>query len=180
MNENLVVRRAVLDDAEDIARVHTRSWQFAYQGILSNDYLDALRWETRFEMWNRRLGDTQSTSNNVFVSTEADRRVTGFASIGEVRDDDLTSRKFFELYAIYVAPEFWDLGVGRALWDIALASLPSGTPGVSLWVLTENERGRRFYERRGFESDGTSRIEQIGGRALEELRYFRPSELKAL
>lgn len=179
MIDDLVVRRATVDDAEGVARVHTRSWQFAYRGILSNDYLDALRWETRFEMWSRRLSDTQPTSNNVFVATETDGTVTGFASIGEVRDDDLTSRKFFELYAIYVAPEFWDLGVGRALWEIALTSVPSGTPGVSLWVLTENERGRRFYERQGFESDGTSRIEEIGGRALEELRYLRQNELKA-
>ena len=97
--------------------------------------------------------------------------VTGFASIGEVRDEDLMPQKFFELYAIYVAPEYWDLGVGRALWKAALASVPSGAGGVSLWVLTQNERGRRFYQRTGFMPDGTRHVENIGGMDVEEMRY---------
>lgn len=105
--------------------------------------------------------------------------VTGFASIGEVRDEDLKPEKFFELYAIYVAPEYWDLGLGRELWTAALDSVPPGIVGVSLWVLTQNERGRRFYERSGFEFDGTQRIEELGGLAVKEMRYIYPGSLLA-
>jgi ribosomal protein S18 acetylase RimI-like enzyme len=157
----------------NFARVHTRSWQSAYRGILSDDYLDALRWEVRFEMWSGRLSNTQPTSNDLFVAINAEGAVTGFATIGEVRDDDLVSRKFFELYAIYVDPESWSRGVGRSLIDAALMSVPSCIPGVSLWVLADNDRGRRFYERQGFEHDGMIRIERIGDRDLEEVRYIR-------
>ena len=174
-----MIRAASIGDAEAIARVHTHSWQLAYQGILSKDFLDGLRWETRVERWEKGLSDPRPNSNSVFVSTTIDGLVTGFASIGEVRDEDLMPQKFFELYAIYVAPEYWDLGVGKALWNAALASVPSGTAGVSLWVLAQNERGRRFYERSGFESDGTRRIEKIGGIDLEEMRYSRPGSMLA-
>ena len=172
-----MIRAASVDDAEAIARVHTHSWQLAYQGILSKDFLNGLQWETRVERWEKILSDPDPSSNSVFVSTTLDGLVTGFASIGEVRDEDLRPQKFFELYAIYVAPEYWDLGVGRVLWNAALAAVPSGTAGVSLWVLTQNERGRRFYERRGFEFGGIHRIEQIGGQDLEEMRYIHPGSI---
>jgi ribosomal protein S18 acetylase RimI-like enzyme len=160
----------------NFARVHTRSWQSAYRGILSDDYLDALRWETRFEMWSGRFSNPHPTSNNLFVAVNADGAVAGFATIGEVRDDDLISRKFFELYAIYIDPDSWGRGVGRSLLDVALTSVPSGTPGVSLWVLEGNDRARRFYERQGFEYDGTSRTEHIGHMDLEEVRYIRTGD----
>jgi ribosomal protein S18 acetylase RimI-like enzyme len=173
VTEDLFVRHALLDDAEGIARAHTISWQSAYRGILSDEYLDGLRWETRYEMWSGRISNVSPTTNNLFVATSADGTVLGFASIGEVRDEDLISQKFYETYAIYVVPESWGLGVGKALMDVALASVPTGTSGVSLWVLTDNERGRSFYERQGFKHDGTNRIEHIGGQDLEEMRYLR-------
>jgi len=42
-----------------------------------------------------------------------------------------------------------------------------------LWVLTDNSRARRFYERGGFAPDGATNIlAGLGG--VEELRYARP------
>ena len=169
-----MIRAASVDDAEAIAQVHTRSWQLAYQGIMSEDFLAELRWETRVERWEKILCDPHPDSNSVFVSTTNEGTVTGFASIGQVRDEDLKPQKFFELYAIYVAPEYWNLGFGNTLWNAALTSVPPSTSGVSLWVLTQNERARRFYERAGFSSDGTRHIENIGGLDLEEMRYVIP------
>jgi GNAT superfamily N-acetyltransferase len=145
MANDFVLRRAIAGDAEGIARVHTRSWQSAYKGILPDDFLDALRWESRIEAWSGIISTTQTTTNDIFVATDADSAVAGFASIGEVRDDDLISQMFFELQAIYVAPELWNQGVGRALMEVALTAMPPTTPGLSLWVLAANERGRRFY-----------------------------------
>jgi ribosomal protein S18 acetylase RimI-like enzyme len=173
VTEDLFVRHAVFDDAEGIARAHTISWQSAYRGILSDEYLDGLRWETRYEMWSGRLSNVSPTTNNLFVATNTGGTVLGFASIGTVRDKDLVSQEVYEIYAIYVVPESWSLGVGKALIDVALASVPARTSGVSLWVLTDNERGRSFYERQGFKHDGTNRIELIGGQDLEEMRYLR-------
>jgi ribosomal protein S18 acetylase RimI-like enzyme len=141
---------------------------------MSKDFLAGLRWETRVERWDKILRDPRPNSNTVFVSTGIDGLVTGFASIGEVRDEDLKLQEFFELYAIYVAPESWNLGFGNALLNAALVTVPRSTPGLSLWVLTQNERGRRFYERAGFSADGTRHIENIGGRDLEEMRYIIP------
>jgi hypothetical protein len=111
MKEPLAIRHAVLADAEGIARFHTRSWQIAYRGIVSDDYLDALKWETRFEIWSNRLSSTHSDSNSLFVAIAANRSVKGFAAIGEVRDEALVPKGFFELFAIYIEPEAWGLEI---------------------------------------------------------------------
>ena len=53
----------------------------------------------------------------------------------------------------------------------ALAAL--GFEDIFLWVLEENARARRFYERAGFAAAGESIECDIGGKTLRELRYVR-------
>jgi hypothetical protein len=53
--------------------------------------------------------------------------------------------------------------------------MPADSTGVALWVLTGNHRGRHFYAHRGFTPDRASRVINIAGRDLEELRYQRPA-----
>jgi GNAT superfamily N-acetyltransferase len=53
--------------------------------------------------------------------------------------------------ALYVVPEAWGTGVADALYD-CVAEI-AGSP-ATLWVLEANERGRRFWERRGWRPTG--------------------------
>jgi ribosomal protein S18 acetylase RimI-like enzyme len=78
-----------------------------------------------------------------------------------------------ELYALYVTPAWWSAGAGRALMDLVLASLEAdGYRQVVLWVLADNARARRFYDRAGFAPDGgTNIITGLGG--VLEVRYAR-------
>lgn len=57
MSENgrVIVRYAAVADAAEIAAVHIRSWQRAYQGHLDQDFLDALDPVARAEGWRRSL-----------------------------------------------------------------------------------------------------------------------------
>lgn len=62
------------------------------------------------------------------------------------------------LNGLYVRPEAWGTGVAARLHDRAIEALrASGVVTARLWVLAENHRARRFYERRGWEPDGTTR-----------------------
>ena len=78
-----------------------------------------------------------------------------------------------ELYALYVTPDWWSAGVGRALMDSVLASLrDAGYTSAVLWVLADNARARRFYDRAGFAPDGVTNIlAGLGG--VLEFRYAR-------
>jgi putative acetyltransferase len=61
------------------------------------------------------------------------------------------------LHGFYVVPEHWGTGVAGELHDAALAEL-ADCPEIRLWVLEENRRARRFYERRGWRRNGETRV----------------------
>jgi hypothetical protein len=56
-----------------------------------------------------------------------------------------------------------------------LDALPFLGPRAYLWVLAENARARRFYERGGWTADGVTRTEAIGGEPVLQLRYLLES-----
>jgi GNAT superfamily N-acetyltransferase len=63
------------------------------------------------------------------------------------------------LNGLYVLPEAWGTGVAAELHDRALDALrDAGVDTARLWVLEGNTRARRFYEKRGWFVDGTTRV----------------------
>ncbi len=46
-----------------------------------------------------------------------------------------------------------------------------GFQDIFLWVLEENSRARKFYEKCGFTSAGRSMEYEIGGKMLREMQY---------
>jgi RimJ/RimL family protein N-acetyltransferase len=61
------------------------------------------------------------------------------------------------LHGFYVLPEWWGSGVAAELHDAALQSTPD-CPELRLWVLEENHRARRFYEKHGWRENGETRV----------------------
>ena len=78
-----------------------------------------------------------------------------------------------ELYALYVAPAYWSTGAGRALMGRVMAEAQAeGYPRIVLWVLEQNARARRFYERAGFRQRGRAHsLGWLGG--IPEVCYTR-------
>lgn len=163
------VKLAELSDSEGIARVHTRSWQSAYRGLLPDDWLDALRWEDRKVRWDAIL--TSGNKGHVFVATNPQNEIVGFASSGPSRDEDTDQDRVHELYAIYLIPEYWGKGIGTALFRAVMEKIPRTAIRLELWVLEDNSRGRKFYESQGFTLDGATKLAEIDGYQLEEVRY---------
>ncbi len=159
----MLVRPARREDAAALADVHVRTWQVAYQHVFGADRLAGIG-DRRRRQWEESLANPQPNSQ-VLVS-EQDERVTGFAAVGDSRDEPGKG----ELYAIYVVPEAWVTGVGAALMARALEAL-RGYSSATLWVLEDNPRARRFYEREGWILDGGRRDEEFLGVTVPEVRY---------
>jgi ribosomal protein S18 acetylase RimI-like enzyme len=158
---------ATLQDASGIASVHVRSWQAAYAGILSAEFLGSLSIERRTSQWQDIL---QKRESKTLVAYDA-AGVSGFISFGHWRDE-LAAEEDGEIWALYAKPEVWGAGVGRALLDVAVGELGTlGRKTVSLWVLSKNERAVRFYEASGFKTvHGSAKSFELGGRQVEEVR----------
>jgi GNAT superfamily N-acetyltransferase len=63
------------------------------------------------------------------------------------------------LEGLYVVPEQWGSGLADALHDQALDLVRAfGSTRCHLWVLEDNARARRFYERRGWQENGETRV----------------------
>jgi GNAT superfamily N-acetyltransferase len=155
------VRRATVADARDIADVHVRAWQVAYRHAFPAAKLDALTVDEREERWRRSLEE-----QTVFVAEDGGT-VVGWASAGASRDADGEG----ELYGLYVAPEAWGRGAGRALIGQVEAELARNHPEAILWVLEDNPRARRFYEQAGWGLDGARKRDVFLGVEVDEVRY---------
>jgi GNAT superfamily N-acetyltransferase len=63
------------------------------------------------------------------------------------------------LNGFYVLPERWGSDVAPVLYAAGMDLIrASGARSAHLWVLEANARARRFYERRGWRENGTTRI----------------------
>jgi GNAT superfamily N-acetyltransferase len=161
------VRRAEPSDADEVARVHVRSWQVAYRGLLADDYLDGLRPEDRAARY--QFGRRDQHAPLTLIATDAGT-ITGFATIGPATDVDVDGAG--ELLALYVDPPLWGSGIGRTLVSAARHRLvETGHAAAVLWVLVGNERARRFYEVDGWMPDGARRDYQVWRTIANEVRY---------
>ena len=167
---SLAVRRASVADARAIAEIGVRGWQAAYRGILPDDFLAGLSAAAREVAWRSLLESDEAGGAPAWLA-ERDGCAVGFVASGPPRDSDLPLPAA-EIYAIYVLPDGWRSGAGRALMSTAVDHwLARGVTTLVLWVLEANVRGRAFYEALGWEADGTSQPLDMGGFAIREVRY---------
>jgi ribosomal protein S18 acetylase RimI-like enzyme len=157
------VRRARLEDARAIARVHAETWREAYEHVFGAGRLASVRVDARLAQWERILAADQS---DVFVAPA--HGIVGFVSTGDSRDADADA----ELFAIYVLPGAWGTGAGSALMRAGIEAMRLRASGDAvLWVLDDNPRARRFYEREGWTLDGERKEDEYLGLRVAEVRY---------
>jgi GNAT superfamily N-acetyltransferase len=76
-------------------------------------------------------------------------------------------------------PSAWGTGAASALHELACNELAArGHTDVVLWVVEQNDRARRFYEREGWHYDGREKTEPIGGVDVAEVSYRRRLEAR--
>jgi len=162
----MIIRRAILEDAKGIAEVHVKSWQETYKGIVDQEYLDNLKVEDRFRMWEAGLS-VKNHSEPVYVAENRQGEIIGFASFGAER-----SKRFAadgELYAIYLLEKYKGSKIGTALFAAGVKDFLSHYSSILVWVLAEN-KSRLFYEKFVPEKAGEEEI-TIAGKKHKEIAY---------
>ena len=140
---NVLIKK--METEEEIrgkAFVAWRAWHETYPGLLSQAYLDRLTLEKCEEAAFR-------WPDNLLVAKDSGC-VIGFVGYGDRGEE---APGIGEIFALYVLPEYYGKGVGRRLMEAGLDQLKN-YPQVCLWVLKENRRAIRFYQKCGFRPDG--------------------------
>lgn len=166
--DDLRIRPALVNDAEDIAKVHVYTWQSAYLGLIPDSFLQGLNVEQRTANWAKNI-ETPLPKTHTFVA-EINGEIVGFIGVGADLENDFSNQG--EVYAIYVSPDIQGRGIGAALMRAGLQDLiVQGFPSAILWVLDGNLRTQAWYESHGWKSTGRSKVDQHGDLALEEVEY---------
>jgi GNAT superfamily N-acetyltransferase len=167
--KNVHVRDATIEDAEGLARIHVRGWQWGYRGLLPSAYLEGLSVERRAEQWRSWLLDPGRT--RTWVAGTEELALAGFVAAGPSRDPR-AGAEAGEIYAIYLEEAVAGSGVGRTLLRHAVDGLrEAGFARATLWVLDRNARARRFYEKAGWAADGATHSEPREDVEMNEVRY---------
>jgi RimJ/RimL family protein N-acetyltransferase len=165
----VTVRDATPEDGRAIAAVRVETWRVAYAHIFPAEHLNAMSADEDAKWWRTLIADRPPRSRTVVAVAAGE--VVGFASLGRARESQ-ASDSLGELYAIYVLPRMWGAGVGQALMAATLDRLRQERfVEAVLWVLEDNPRTRRFYERAGWRDDGEAKDEEFLGTFIREVRY---------
>jgi GNAT superfamily N-acetyltransferase len=62
------------------------------------------------------------------------------------------------LNGLYVHPDDWGTGAAALLHAAAVEAIAAAHDEAKLWVLAENRRARRFYEKHGWRPNGETRV----------------------
>jgi GNAT superfamily N-acetyltransferase len=105
-------------------------------------------------MWSR-WGWVDRPGQHVFVG-EVDGRVLGFGFVGPERSEpEGTFTGLGEVHAFYFHPDAWGSGAATPTMGRCHEFLHgAGFSQAVLWVLRDNPRARRFYEKSGWSPTG--------------------------
>lgn len=161
----MIIREALIEDAQGIARVHVDSWRTTYKGIIPENFLKNLTYEQRTELWEKNISNTES---HVLVAENNDNQIIGFADgwKREINSENNAS----DLTSLYLLEAYQGQGIGKKLFkEIFVHFKNLGHEKIFVDVLEDNKT-RYFYEYYGAKLEKTVQI-NIGGTLINELVY---------
>jgi GNAT superfamily N-acetyltransferase len=162
----MIVRKAQVGDAPNIAKVHVQSWHETYRGIMPDAVLDSQSVEQRQAMWERVIPEKLAVKP-LFVAVH-DNEIVGFAAGGAVQGE--YEGYDSELYAIYALKAVHGQGIGRKLMAHLAQNLHElGYKALMLWVAKGNPTAG-FYAHMGGKPFA-EKSETFGATELVEVAY---------
>ena len=151
------------DDLLEISNIYESSWKSAYKDIIPQDYLDSIppgHW----------AGNINKTGWHSLALIE-NGLIIGTASFCKSRWEQYDN--YGEIVSIYFLPAYMGKGYGTHLLKRCIEELNGlGYRNMLLWVLEDNQRARKFYEKNGFICSEAYMSDDIGGKELREVMYY--------
>ncbi|MDV3256545.1 MAG: GNAT family N-acetyltransferase [Sphingomonas sp.] len=162
---NILYRNATSDDARAMADLGARTFTHTFGHLYRPSDLEQFLQNHSRENWDKELNDP---AFEVRVA-ERDGELVGYAKLGPPHLPFEPRGEAAELRQLYVVEEMKGQGVADELirWVIDRAR-QRRADHLYLSVFTDNHRARRFYEKYGFEPEGTYAF-MVGTHADEDI-----------
>jgi ribosomal protein S18 acetylase RimI-like enzyme len=163
----IMIRKADIDDSSRIADIQIFGWRNAYRGIIDDEILFK---RLNIEKKSQMIKNVLEEGKEEWFVYEDNGIIKGMMILGKSRDGD--KKDAFELWAIYVDPFMMRNGIGKTMIEYCEEiGQKRGYKENILWVLEENNIGRKFYEKNGYKKDGSKKtIEKFNA---VEIRYCK-------
>ena len=161
----VVYRTANVADADALAELGARTFTHTFGHLYQPDDLEIFLQNHSTANWAKEL---QDPAFEVRVA-EQDGELVGYIKLGPPHLPFEPRGEAAELRQLYVVEEAKGQGVAHELmrWVIERAR-DNRADHLYLSVFTENHRARRFYEKYGFEPEGTYAF-MVGNHADEDI-----------
>jgi GNAT superfamily N-acetyltransferase len=163
------VRAAEPDDAEALVQLTAAGWRAAYQGMVPRRMIERLP----IAAWRHDIGTglRAPVADAFTYVAELNGALAGYCYVAAPGREEPEGSRVAELVAIYVEPERWRLGVGRALAESAAGEAARlGYEQIKLWTFESNARARAFYLALGWRLDGERQPHPASGTPLVGMR----------
>ena len=162
----LVFRKARQEDAQQVAALHTISWQQNYRGIFSDYYLDHEVPPNRIKVWKDRL--THPSKNQYVLLAEEKGTIVGF--VCAYLNQDATYGTYLD--NLHVSAKMQGSGIGTHLMGKLANELKTLTKqGIYLWVVEGNDLAINFYDNLKGKALDTVKADDIGDAPFLKIRY---------
>lgn len=159
------VREARESEFVAMARMKARAWRQSHGDLIPEAIVERQSGERAIQNTAERWRISLDQGNRYWVVLR-DEAIVGVAHGGEARDADAPVP--LELTMIYLL----DIEKGRGTADRLLAAAIGSDPCL-VWVLRDNGRAIRFYERHGFVLDGVEKPAFATHPDIREVRMVR-------
>ncbi len=161
------IREAKEEDQPAIVDLSIKVWKQAYQGIIDNDFLNALCFEKRL----RGRVEKATEPGHYSIVACCKQKIVGFCDFGVSRHPAYGKG---EIRAIYMLPEYQQQGIGEKLIRQAMHRLEQEhlTPVIVL-TLAQNFPAHNFYQKLGFRLQGTTTTQVGPSTYLENVYVYR-------
>jgi GNAT superfamily N-acetyltransferase len=163
------VRPATERDTEAIVQLTASGWRAAYAGMVPDRLIENLP----LAAWRHDVGSgVRAPIADAFTHVAiVDGAVAGYCYVAAPGREEPEGSRSAELVAIYVAPERWRRGVGRALAESAVAEAERlGYEELRLWTFEPNAPAQEFYAALGWAPDGERKPHPGSGTPLVGMR----------
>ena len=158
-------RNASAKDADTLAELGATTFTHTFGHLYEPDDLAVFLKSHSPEAWEKELTDPAFA---VRVA-EVDGRMVGYAKLGPPHLPFEPRGEAAELRQLYLVEEMKGQGVAHALMDWVIdRARDRRADHLYLSVFTDNHRARRFYEKLGFEAEGTYHF-MVGNHADDDI-----------